>query len=165
MCQSGSGITRCASPTVLMPGTADLHDALTNQFHKLMGTGIYTKAEQRQIDFRFHEQQYEDHLRSEQTYQNKENIRDGLPMSPAISPDSGKDIFRRFAAKFNPVFHFLGEWYGYAIGLLFVTALLAGFCGCTKGMCWEIKYVGCTPMIIMTACQGIWTVARMPYHM
>ena len=51
-----------------MPGTADLHDSLTNQFHKLMGTGIYTKAEQQQIDFRFHEQQYEDHLRSEQTY-------------------------------------------------------------------------------------------------
>ena len=165
VCQSGSGITRCASPTVLTPGTADLHDALTNQFHKLMGTGIYTKAEQRQIDFRFHEQQYEDHLRSEQTYKNKKNIRDGLPMTPAISPESEKDIFRRFAAKFNPVFHFLGEWYGYAIGLLFVTALLAGFCGCTRRMCWEIKYVGCTPMIIMTACQGIWTVARMPYHM
>ena len=68
VCQSGSGITRCAKPTILMPGTADLHDSLTNQFHKLMGTGIYTKAEQQQIDFRFHEQQYEDHLRSEQTY-------------------------------------------------------------------------------------------------
>ena len=67
--------------------------------------------------------------------------------------------------RFNPVFHFLGEWYGYAIGLLFVTALLAGLCGCARRMCWEINYVGCTPMIIMTACQGLWTVARMPYHM
>ena len=98
-------------------------------------------------------------------YKNKDNISQGRPMSPAISPESEKDIFRRFAVKFNLVFHFLGEWYEYAIGLLFVTALLAGFCGCTRRMCWEIKYVGCTPMIIMTACQGIWTVARMPYHM
>ena len=142
-------------PSILVPKTADLHDTLTNQFHKLMGTGIYTKAEQRQIDFRFHEQQYEDHLWSEQTYENKENISKGLPMSPSISPKTEINIFKRFAAKFNPVFHFIGEWYGYAIGILCVTALLSGLCGCTRRMCWEIKYVGCTPMIIIMACQGL----------
>ena len=78
VCQSSSGITRCVDPTILTPGTADLYDALTNQFHKLMGTGIYTKAEQRQINFQFHEGKYEDHLRSEQTYRNKDNISHGL---------------------------------------------------------------------------------------
>ena len=68
VCQSGSGFTRCTDLTILTPGTADLHDALTHQFHKLMGTGIYTKKEQRQIAFRFQEGAYEDHLRSEHTY-------------------------------------------------------------------------------------------------
>ena len=165
VCQSGSGITRCVDPTILFPGTADLHDALTSHFHKLMGTGIYTDAEQRQLNFRFYENKYEDHLRTEQTYNNKPNVEKGLPMSPAISPEAESSIFKRFAMKFNPVFHFLGEWYGYAIGILCCTAILAAFCGCSRRMCWEIKYVGCTPMILMTAFQGLWTVARMPYHM
>ena len=44
VCQSGSGITRCLDQTILTPGMADLNKALTHQFYKLMGTGIYTKA-------------------------------------------------------------------------------------------------------------------------
>ena len=48
--------------------------------------------------------------------------------------------------RFNPVFHFIGEWYGYAIGLLCVTAFIAGLCGCARRMCWEINVVGCTPV-------------------
>ena len=165
VCQAGSGFTKCAEPTILAPGTADLHDALTSHFHKLMGTGIYTAQEQRALSFRFFENKYEDHLRTEQTWQNKPKIEEGLPMSPIITPDTENSIFKRFAMRFNPVFHFVGEWYGYAIGLLCLTAIIAGFCGCARRMCWEINYVGCTPMIIMTACQGLWTVARMPYHM
>ena len=165
VCQSGSGFTKCAKPTILAPGTADLHDALTSHFHKLMGTGIYTNQEQRAMSFRFFENKYEDHLRTEQTWQNKPKIEEGLPMSPIITEDTENTIFKRFAMRFNPVFHFVGEWYGYAIGLLCLTAIIASFCGCARRMCWEINYVGCTPMIIMTACQGLWTVARMPYHM
>ena len=165
VCQAGSGFTKCAEPTILAPGTADLHDALTSHFHKLMGTGIYTAQEQRALAFRFFENKYEDHLRTEQTWQNKPKIEEGLPMSPIITPETENSIFKRFAMRFNPVFHFVGEWYGYAIGLLCLTAIIAGFCGCARRMCWEINYVGCTPMIIMTACQGLWTVARMPYHM
>ena len=165
VCQAGSGFTKCAEPTILAPGTADLHDALTSHFHKLMGTGIYTAQEQRALSFRFFENKYEDHLRTEQTWQNKPKIEEGLPMSPIITPETENSIFKRFAMRFNPVFHFVGEWYGYAIGFLCLTAIIASFCGCARRMCWEINYVGCTPMIILTACQGLWTVARMPYHM
>ena len=165
VCQSGSGFTKCAEPTILAPGTADLHDELTSHFHKLMGTGIYTTQEQRALSFRFYENKYEDHLATEQTWINKPNIEKGRPMSPIVTPETEDSIFKRFAIRFNPVFHFIGEWYGYAIGLLCLTAIIAGFCGCARRMCWEINYVGCTPMIILTACQGLWTVARMPYHM
>ena len=165
VCQAGNGFTKCAEPTILAPGTSDLHDVLTTNFHKLMGTGIYTDKERRAMAFRFFENKYEDHLKTEQAWKNKGKVEKGLPMSPIITAETEEGIFKRFAMRFNPVFHFIGEWWGYAIGLLCVTALIAGLCGCARRMCWEINVVGCTPMIILTACNGLWTVARMPYHM
>ena len=87
--------TRCADPTILTPGTTDLHDALTHQFHKLMGTSIYSAEEQCPIAF--HKGAYEDHLRSEQTYKNNPRITSGRALTPLPSEDIEVNRFKKFA--------------------------------------------------------------------
>ena len=34
------------------------------------------------------------------------------------SKDIKENLFKKFSRKFNPIFHFLGEWYGYVLGIL-----------------------------------------------
>ena len=129
---------------------ADLHDTLTHQFNKLMGSGIYSAEEQRQLAFWFHKGAYEDHLRSEQTYKSKDRISNGRAMTPVPSEDIEENLLKKFARKFNPIFYFLGEWCRYVFGILLLTGLVASCCGCTRRFCWKVKYVGCTPMLLTT---------------
>ena len=59
--------------------------------------------------------------------------------------------------------HFpLPRW---VVRLRFGHTLVASCCGCTRRFFWEVKYVGCTPMLLMTLFQGLWTVAYILYHM
>ena len=167
VCNTGAGMARCLTPTIIQPDSNGIPVSQWIDFSRAMSIGILSQPEINVLSMKLHHHAYIHHMEQKQLWQNYENGNVGprSDMSFTLDPNQLIALQSAFANRFFPFFAFLGEYYIILFGI-FLCAMTISYCiGTCKRIHAEYTLAGCGPWLPMALVGNLWNLWRLPMSM
>ena len=167
VCNTGAGMARCLTPTIIQPDSNGIPVSQWIDFSRAMSIGILSQPEINALSMKLHHHAYIHHMEQKQLWQNYENGNVGprSDMSFSLDPRQLIALKSAIAAQFVPFFAFMGEYYIIFFGL-FVCAMTISYCiGTCKRIHAEYTLAGCGPWLCLAVVGNLWNLWRLPLSM
>ena len=167
VCNTGAGMTRCLTPTILQPNSNNMPISEWVDFSRAMSIGILSKPEINILSLKIHHHAYINHMQAKQLWENYKhgNVGPHSDMGFTLDDIQLSAIKSAIAAQVMPLFMVFGEAYVIVFGV-FLSIMTVSYCiGTCRRLYAEYRLAGCGPWLLLALLGNLWNVFRLPLTM